>query len=129
MDVFGELFWGALALTVVPSLWMGYIDSYLPSCFYFCLQPTLFLSHQYSNHAAATCLFAYWTNSRTNRLLCDTTTGMSYSSQKIPMCPYKSSRLLATMCKTLASAPSSFTYMVKLFADPIRSQKVAYHQP
>jgi hypothetical protein len=93
----------------------GYIDLYLPS--YFCHQTTLFLPHQRCNHAAATCLLAYWTNSKTKRLLCDTTTGMLYSSQRIPTCPYKNSRLLATMCKTLVNASSSSRYMAVLFAN------------
>jgi hypothetical protein len=33
------------------------------------------------------------------------------------MCPYKNSRLLATMCKTLVNASSSSRYMAVLFAD------------
>jgi hypothetical protein len=95
----GQLCRDASGLAVVLSLWkcLGYIDLYLP--FFLHGQGTLCLPHQ--RRARNFCLLLYYIGqvAQLKRLLCDTTTGMSYSSQRIRKYPYKSLRLPAITFK------------------------------
>jgi hypothetical protein len=96
--VFDQLCWDASGLAVVLSLWrVPGVHRLIPAILPLPPRHTLSPSPTSRSHNRCVSLCCIGRIAQLKRLLCDTTTGMSYSSPRIHKYPYKNLRLPATM--------------------------------